>query len=130
MKKFYLFLLPLCFALVSCGDEEEKPDDDRKPGINISLPMALDTFAVGQSMPIKVTVVDNDRLKEIHVEILNESDSTEVWMYHLEPGIANVEIDTSHVLNVSAPSVLQIRVEATDFSNNMQEKVQRINVIP
>ena len=131
MIRNYLYLAALALAGFSCTTEDEKPTDVRKPGIDLTSLEKRDTlFVSGDILPIKATVNDNDKLKEIHVTVLNEADNSGL-MHFMKPTIYSHDyIDTTYVLNTAEQATLKLRIEAIDLSGNTQFKEHRFHVAP
>ena len=128
MKKLLLCFLPVTLVIAGC-QEEEKPTDVRKPGVSLFQPHdSVDTFASGQAMVIQALVTDNDRLKDVYVE-LSKAD-TIVLDYHVQPEVASYSIDTTYTFSTTAETDYTLRITAEDFTTNTYEFSRTFHVMP
>jgi|1185.fasta_scaffold401339_2 outer membrane lipoprotein-sorting protein len=107
--KQILFLL-VAFSFLSCN----KGNTGVKPVIDLVSPSDNQQFTAGQVVNITGTVSDTEGIHEVHVYVINVTNSAEVlhFMDHIDAATYNIN---QHFTAVAATNY-KVRVEATNHS--------------
>ena len=119
MRKNLLYvLLPLLF---SCKKDNEG-SDSQMPVIMLTAPPNAQTFSAGQPVPVTANGSDNQKIREIHLEIINTTNGAFITHEHYTPGTASYQINRT--FTAQAASAYKIKVEAEDmFANKTKAEV-------
>ncbi|HKP32515.1 MAG TPA: Ig-like domain-containing protein [Chitinophagaceae bacterium] len=103
--------------LLSVACNKSNDGDSTKPAISLTSPTANQQFSGFATVSLTGTIVDNDKLHEIHVYVINKATSAEV--VHIHESSVNAP---SYVINTSfvaqPATTYRIRIEADDNVGN------------
>ena len=114
MKKNLLYLLLL--FLFSCKKENDEAGDSQMPVILLTAPPNAQTFSAGQTVTVSASVSDNQKIREIHLEIINTTTGAFITHEHYKPGTASFVVNRT--FTAQAASAYKIKVEAEDMFEN------------
>lgn len=120
-----LFYLPL-ILLLSCKKDNEAASDSEMPVITITTPVNAQTFSPGQTITVTAAITDNEKIREIHLEIINTTTGAFVMHEHYTPGTASYQVNRT--FTAQAASAYKIKVEAEDMAKNGAKTEVTINV--
>ena len=107
---YILFILS-----VGCNKSNDG-GDSTKPAITLTSPTANQQFGGFATVNLTGTVVDNDKLHEVHVYVINKGTSVEVVHIHELPNAQVYNINTSFVAQPN--TTYRIRITADDSVGN------------
>src|SRR5690349_8402398 len=107
-------LLPLSlFAiLLACGKK-----DDVAPVIELTMPMANQTFTGGTTVQIKATITDNESIHMVHCTVTDAT--TGGHMLHFEEHYDGNTFNLNQSFPTVAGRQYQIHIDATDHDDNV-----------
>jgi len=116
-------------AMVSCGKNKV---DETVPMITILEPTAMmytiDSTQTSVEIPISVTITDNVDLHDVHVEIMNTTDNTEVFHVHAHSHETTYSLDTTITVSYSVMKDHSLDVIASDHSGNESKEHKHFHV--
>ena len=109
-------IIAIAFILsVACN--KSNGGDSTKPAISLTSPTANQQFSGFATVSLTGTIVDDDKLHEVHVYVINKGTSAEV--VHIHESSVN---SPSYVINTSfvaqPATTYRIRIEADDAVGN------------
>lgn len=115
MVKLYFFaaLLPL---FIGCKKDAGTPADTELPRITLTSPVNNQTFTGGQTVSVTGTVTDNNKLREVHLEITNNTTGAFITHEHFAPDAASFAL--ARTFTLTAGNSYKIKVEADDKNDN------------
>ncbi len=117
--------------LSSCEDifEDSKAPDGSKPDIKILSPTSNRSFSTDQGLPLQVTVVDKDDIKELLVLVKGSQGELDFVRFSLQPNKKVLELDTVVAQNSFIPGTYTLEISAKDGRSNLatKEVVFKIN---
>jgi hypothetical protein len=113
--KSNLLILMVVF-LFSCKKENCIDGDSQMPVIKMTTPTNTQSFTAGQPIPISASITDNQKIREIHLEIINTTTGAFITHEHFSPGKA--EFLLSKTFTAQATSAYKIKIEAEDMHAN------------
>jgi hypothetical protein len=114
MKKNLLYLMLL--FLFSCKKENDEGSDSQVPVIMLTAPPNAQTFSAGQAVTVTATVSDNQKIREIHLEIINTTTGAFITHEHYTP--VNASFVINRIFTAQPASAYKIKVEAEDMFEN------------
>ena len=114
MKKNLLFLSLL--FLFSCKKDNEETGDSQMPVILLTAPSNSQVFSAGETVRITSQISDNQKIRQIHLEIFNTTTGAYLTHEHYTPDEARFFINKT--FTAQASSSYRIKVEAEDMKNN------------
>src|SRR5215212_415149 len=104
-------------VLGSCKKDNGKEEDKQLPVITITTPTNNQVFTGGQTVSINATINDNDKLSEVHLEIINTTTGAFITHEHYAPGAASYNLLKS--FSVQSSISYKIKIEADDANSNI-----------
>ena len=111
----YLAALLMLF-LFSCKKDDAAPADSQVPVILLTTPSNAQTFASGQTVTIKANISDNQRIREVHLEIINTTTGAFITHEHYAP--ENGDFLLNRTFTAQASAAYKIKIEAEDMQQN------------
>ena len=102
--------------LFGCTKEHAGEVDTQTPIILMSSPNESQVFAAGDLITISGTITDNNRVGEIHLEILNTK--TGAFLTHEHYTAEGASFTLLKTFTAQANAVYRIKVEANDLKGN------------
>ncbi len=110
-------MLPFCLLfMASCGKDEDA-SDTQLPTISVISPTANQVFTGGQTVSVNAAITDNIRLKQIHLEIINNTTGNVVLHEHYPAAAATYSLTKN--FTTQAATTYRIKVEADDAAGNV-----------
>ena len=113
MKKNLLYLLLL--SLAACK-KDDVIEDGQAPVVLLTAPSNNQTFTAGESINITADITDNQKIIEVHLEIINNTTGAFITHEHFVPDGASYKLTRS--FTAQANSAYKIRVVAEDANSN------------
>ena len=113
MKKNLLYLLLL---LLTACKKDDVIEDGQAPVVLLTTPSNNQTFAAGESINITADITDNQKITEVHLEIINNATGAFITHEHFVPDAPSYKLTRSFA--AQANSAYKIRVVAEDASSN------------
>ena len=107
-----LFLL----VLFSCKKDDAAPADSQVPVILLTTPSNAQVFSPGQAVTIKANISDNQKIREVHLEIINTTTGAFITHEHFTP--VNNEYMLNRTFTAQASAAYRIKIEAEDLQQN------------
>jgi hypothetical protein len=114
MKRNLLFCGLLIFF--SCKKESQQQGDSQSPVILLTAPANSQAFNTGQTVTISGSISDNQRIREVHLEIINTTTGAFLTHEHYSPECATFAINKT--FTAQASSAYKIKVESEDENGN------------
>jgi len=115
-RKLILYSTSLVF-LSSCSKKSSDSKDTSAPVINIVSPQNNQIFTAGQTIQITVNASDNDKVAELHIQVINKANGNLLRLIHSFLGQANGTARDS--FNAQAGVTYIIEVIAQDPAQNL-----------
>ncbi|MFD2245540.1 hypothetical protein [Pontibacter ruber] len=112
-------------SLTACEDLFEggslQPDGS-KPDLVIKAPMSNQSFTKAQGVPLILSIVDKDEVKDLEVIIKSANSETELTRFHLPTEKSVVELDTILTAASYVAGTYNLTVNVTDKRTNFSTK--------
>lgn len=114
MQKLLLFLLLAVVA--GCQKNHRTEPDSEAPVIQVIAPTSNQSYTVGQAVTVSAHITDNERIEEVHLEIVNTTTNATYTHEHFAP--ASAGFDLLRVVNLPVAGTYKIRIEAENTLRN------------
>ena len=104
-------------VLASCKKQNDNTRDTELPVINMSSPTQNQVFSAVQTVNIIGVITDNNKLKEVHLEIINAG--TGGFVLHEHFGADAVSYNLSRIFFTEAATSYKVKGIAEDRAGNM-----------
>lgn len=117
-KRMNLILPFISLILLQACSKNEKASDNELPVVTITSPNNNQVFSAGETVTIKGTLSDNQKLTEVHVHISNNSTGTLLIDIHRNPGAATYSLNESFVAQGGINYKIQIIAKDNSANEN------------
>ena len=105
-RKLILFLTSLVF-LASCS-KKSGGEDTSPPLITIVSPLNNQVFTAGQTIQITVNASDNDKVTELHIQVINKTNGNLLRLIHSFLGQANGTAEDSFIAEAGVTYIIEV----------------------
>lgn len=118
MKKVLFLPLAACLLFAACKKEKAATDTEA-PVISLTTPTNNQPVTVAQALPITANVTDNEKISEMHLEIINNTTGAFITHEHYAPEAASYTL--SRTFTPPSAATYRIKVEAEDAEGNQAQ---------
>jgi len=102
-----VFLTSLVF-LTSCSKKSGDSEDTSPPIITIVSPLNNQVFTAGQTIQITVNASDNDKVTELHIQVINKTNGNLLRLIHSILGQANGTAQDSFIAEAGVTYIIEV----------------------
>ena len=106
-RKLILFLTTLVF-LATCSKKSGDSEDTSPPVITIVSPLNNQVFTAGQTIQITVNASDNDKVTELHIQVINKTNGNLLRLIHSFLGQANGTAQDSFIAEAGVTYIIEV----------------------
>ena len=102
-----LFFTSLVF-LASCSKKSGDSEDTTPPVVTIVSPLNNQVFTAGQTIQITVNASDNDKVTELHIQVINKTNGNLLRLIHSVVGQANGTAQDSFIAQAGVNYIIEV----------------------
>lgn len=124
-------MLAVMSTLSSCAEllgEDSMGPDGSKPNVTVKKPTTNQVFTASQGLPVAVTIIDKDAIKQLHVYVAGGAGEAPIVDFSLMNRKTVIEMDTLVSLSKAKAGSYTLKITATDNRTNVTEKQVQFSV--